>query len=63
MSLTDIAELLHVTRQAVSKWELGLSTPNDQHRVQLEAIYRSWQGEARGGATAGLSAQQGRTRR
>ena len=44
MSLTDIAELLGVTRQAVSKWELGLATPNDDHRTKLHAIYAAWQG-------------------
>jgi len=43
LSLTDVANLLGVTRQAVSKWELNKSKPTQEHNKQLRAIYRSWQ--------------------
>ena len=39
MSLTQVAAIVGVTKQAVSKWELGKSRPTDRHRLQLDAVY------------------------
>jgi len=40
MSQKQIAELLHVTPQTVSKWELNKSAPDYDQLIALSKIYR-----------------------
>lgn len=40
MSQKQIAELLHVTPQTVSKWELNKSAPDYDQLIMLSKIYR-----------------------
>jgi transcriptional regulator with XRE-family HTH domain len=39
LSQEDIAERLHVTRQAVSKWERGINEPDIETIVRLSDIF------------------------
>lgn len=39
LSQEDIAEKLHITRQAVSKWERGINEPDIETIVRLSDIY------------------------
>lgn len=39
LSQEDIAQKVHVTRQAVSRWEAGLSVPDLETTVQLAALF------------------------
>ncbi|MBO0411133.1 helix-turn-helix transcriptional regulator [Enterococcus hulanensis] len=40
MSQKQIAELLHVTPQTISKWELNKSAPDYDQLIALSKIYR-----------------------
>lgn len=40
MSQKQLAELLHVTPQTISKWELNKSTPDYDQLIALSKIYR-----------------------
>ena len=37
----QVADVLHVTEQAVSGWERGENPPSAQHALKLEAIYEA----------------------
>lgn len=39
LSQEQLAETLHISRQAVSKWESGVSNPDIQNIVQLGKLY------------------------
>ena len=39
LSQEDIAERLHITRQAVSKWERGINEPDIETIVRLSDMY------------------------
>ncbi len=36
----DISEMLHISRQAISKWETGVSLPNLEALLGLSKLYR-----------------------
>ena len=38
-TVTEIAEMLGVTQQAVSKWEKGINLPKLENAVMLSALY------------------------
>ena len=40
MSQEKLAELLGVSRQAVSKWEIGLSNPTTENLIRLAEIFQ-----------------------
>jgi transcriptional regulator with XRE-family HTH domain len=39
MTQNDLAETLHVSRQAVSRWEMGASTPDVDNLKQLSVLF------------------------
>lgn len=39
MSQEELAELIDVTRQAVTKWERGASSPDMKHLIQIATIF------------------------
>ena len=39
VSQEGLAEKLNVTRQAVSRWELGVSIPNIEHRYSVDSLF------------------------
>lgn len=39
LSQLELAELLNVTRQAVSKWERGIAIPSTENLIQLSKLY------------------------
>ena len=39
MTQNDLAERLNVSRQAVSRWEMGVSTPDVDNLKQLSALF------------------------
>ena len=39
MSQEELAELIDVTRQAVTKWESGASSPDTKHLIQIATIF------------------------
>ena len=40
MSQEDLADRLGVSRQAISKWELGKTVPDVKYIVELSNLYR-----------------------
>lgn len=41
LSQSELSELLFVTRQCLSKWELGISIPNIETIIQLSKIFKT----------------------
>ena len=49
MTQTDLAQQLHITRQAVSKWESGKSVPDPETLLAMAALFQVTVEEILGG--------------
>lgn len=39
MTQAELAEALNISRQAISRWETGIATPNSENFIELSKIY------------------------
>ena len=39
LSQLDLADMLHISRQAISKWERGITVPNPDILLELSTIF------------------------